>query len=60
LILITIPSSVEMLDERCFFQCRLLSSVAFESGSRLSGSQEKVLTESEFRGVTRQGSAEET
>jgi hypothetical protein len=35
LVLIVIPASVEMLSESCFYWCELLSSVTFESGSRL-------------------------
>jgi hypothetical protein len=30
------PSSVEVLSERCFSECKSLSSVTFESGSKLS------------------------
>jgi hypothetical protein len=36
LIEIIIPSSVEVLGEKCFYECRSLSLVTFESGSRLS------------------------
>jgi hypothetical protein len=36
LVEIIVPSSVEILGERCFSLCKSLSSVAFESGSRLS------------------------
>jgi hypothetical protein len=32
---VIIPSSVEVLGERCFEECRSLCSVIFESGSRL-------------------------
>jgi hypothetical protein len=31
-----LPSSVEVLGERCFSHCGSLSSITFESGSRLS------------------------
>jgi hypothetical protein len=40
-----------MLGEGCFAKCSSLSSVTFESGSILSGSQEMALIESGFRGV---------
>jgi hypothetical protein len=40
-----IPSSVEMLGEKCFLQCRLLTSVTFESGSRLSRLAKGVFSE---------------
>jgi hypothetical protein len=40
LVEIVIPSSVEMLGERCFSGCRSLSSITFESGSRLSRIEE--------------------
>jgi hypothetical protein len=33
---IILPASVEMLGEKCFTWCKPLSSVRFESGSRLS------------------------
>jgi hypothetical protein len=33
---ITIPASVESLGDFCFFDCVVLASVTFESGSRLS------------------------
>jgi hypothetical protein len=33
---VQIPASVEVLDESCFDECRSLSSVSFETGSRLS------------------------
>jgi predicted DsbA family dithiol-disulfide isomerase len=36
LIKIEIPSSVEIICENCFLQCKSLKSVTFESGSRLS------------------------
>jgi hypothetical protein len=36
LIEISIPASVEVIGEECFAFCTLLSSVTFESGSRLS------------------------
>jgi hypothetical protein len=32
-----LPASVEVLGEECFYECRSLSSITFESGSRLSG-----------------------
>jgi hypothetical protein len=35
LIEIIVPASVEVLGERCFSECRSLSFVAFESGSKL-------------------------
>jgi hypothetical protein len=35
LVEIILPSSIEILGERCFAECRSLSSVTFESGSRL-------------------------
>jgi hypothetical protein len=30
-----VPASVEVLGENCFYECRSLCSVTFESGSRL-------------------------
>jgi hypothetical protein len=45
LIEIVIPSSVEIIGERCFFQCRSLTSVTFESGSRLSRIANRVFCE---------------
>jgi hypothetical protein len=36
LVEIILPASVEVLGEYCFYSCTLLSSVIFESGSRLS------------------------
>jgi hypothetical protein len=36
LIEIIIPASIEFLGERCFAKCKSLSSITFESGSRLS------------------------
>jgi hypothetical protein len=36
LIEIIVPSSIEVLGEKCFYECRSHSSVTFESGSRLS------------------------
>jgi ABC-type phosphate transport system permease subunit len=36
LVEIIIPGSVEVMDENCFGQCRSLSSITVESGSRLS------------------------
>jgi hypothetical protein len=42
---LSIPNSVVFLGARCFSKCRSLSSVTFESGSRLSGIQVEVLTQ---------------
>jgi hypothetical protein len=36
LIEMILPASVEFLGEECFFECTSLSSITFESGSRLS------------------------
>jgi hypothetical protein len=36
LVEIILPASVEVLSEMCFFGCGSLSSITFESGSRLS------------------------
>jgi hypothetical protein len=36
LIEIILPASIEVLGEKCFSECRSLSSITFESGSRLS------------------------
>jgi hypothetical protein len=43
LIEIVIPASVEFLGESCFSFCGSLSSVTFESGSRLVGIEREVL-----------------
>jgi hypothetical protein len=53
---VVLPASVEFLSDA---DCRSLSSVTFESRSRLSGSQGKALIESGFRGATHQGSVGE-
>jgi hypothetical protein len=37
LVEIILPSSVEVLNEGCFTECESLSSVTFESSSRLRG-----------------------
>jgi hypothetical protein len=34
---VAVPASVKLLGEECFSRCRSLFSVAFESGSKLSG-----------------------
>jgi hypothetical protein len=43
LIEIILPASVEILGEDCFSKCGSLSSVTFESGSRLVGNEREVL-----------------
>jgi hypothetical protein len=45
LIEIILPSSIEVLDEGCFSNCRSLSSVTFESGSRLSRIEKKAFSQ---------------
>jgi hypothetical protein len=44
LIEIILPSSVEVLGESCFYRCGSLSSVTFESGSRLSRIESRAFT----------------
>jgi hypothetical protein len=43
LIEIILPSSVEVLGENSFYNCKSLSLVRFESGSRLRGIESEVL-----------------
>jgi hypothetical protein len=43
LIEIILPSSVEVLNAGCFAECESLSSITFESGSRLQGIEREVL-----------------
>jgi hypothetical protein len=43
LVEIILPASVEALGEECFSKCRSLSSVTFESVSRLLGIEKEVL-----------------
>jgi hypothetical protein len=45
LIEIIIPSSVEILGGWCFSECRLLSSVTFESGSKLSRIEQQAFNQ---------------
>jgi hypothetical protein len=43
LVKIVLPASVEVLTEECFSECRSLTLVTIESGSRLLGNERKVL-----------------
>jgi hypothetical protein len=40
---IILPGWIEVLGKRCFSECRSLSSVIFESGSKLLGNEKEVL-----------------
>jgi hypothetical protein len=55
---IIIPSSVEVLCESCFFECKSLSSVTFESGSRLQCIEESTFRESGLTSITIPSSVE--
>jgi hypothetical protein len=48
LVEIIIPASVEVLGYECFSQCKSLSDVTFESGSRLRGNESEVLRQAEW------------
>jgi hypothetical protein len=43
LVEIILPSSIEVLGEKCFAECEALSSVTFEAGSTLLGIEMEVL-----------------
>jgi hypothetical protein len=58
LVAIIIPALVEVLGKDCFSLCKSLSSVTFESGSRLSKRFENALIQSGFHGATHQGLVE--
>jgi hypothetical protein len=45
LIEIILPASVEILCEQCFSECRSLSSVTFERGSKLLGNEKEILSQ---------------
>jgi hypothetical protein len=45
-----VPASVEILGESCFADCGSLSSVTFESGSKLLGIEEEVLRQAGWFG----------
>jgi hypothetical protein len=45
LVKIIVPSSVEVLGEKCFLYCESLSLVIFESGSRLSRIEKLAFSE---------------
>jgi hypothetical protein len=45
LVEIIIPSSIEIFNEECFFQCGFLFFVTFESGSRLSRIEKEAFRE---------------
>jgi hypothetical protein len=47
---IIVPSSVEILGKECFSMCLSLSSVKFESGSRLMRSEQRVLRQAGWVG----------
>jgi hypothetical protein len=53
LIEIIIPSSDEILGENCFHECGSLSSVTFESGSRLQGIEREVLHQTGCNGASK-------
>jgi hypothetical protein len=44
LIEIIIPASIEFLGEKCFSDCKSLSSITFESGSKFQGIEREVLS----------------
>jgi hypothetical protein len=48
LVEIILPASVEILGELCFSECRSLSSVTCETGSRLSGIAEWAFRETQL------------
>jgi hypothetical protein len=50
LVEIILPSSVEVLGKGCFSECGSLSSVRFESGSRLLGIEREVLRQAGWVG----------
>jgi hypothetical protein len=60
LIEIIIPPSVEFLSDSCFAGCKSLSSVTFESQSRMPGIEKRVLTQRGPGGMIRLTSVEET
>jgi hypothetical protein len=45
LVEIILPASVEVLGEGCFAECRSLSWVTFESGSRFLGIEREILAQ---------------
>jgi hypothetical protein len=48
---IVIPSSVEILGSLCFLRCKLLSSISFESNSRLMRVESEVFSPSAIRAL---------
>jgi hypothetical protein len=51
LVEIILPTSVEVFGECCFSECRSLSSVTFESESRLLGNQMEVFGQAGYIGM---------
>jgi hypothetical protein len=51
LVEIIVPASVEVLGDDCFAECRSLSSVTFESGSKFAGNEREVLRQAGWVGM---------